>query len=132
MYPTKILVVDDAPLMCNHMRTLLKELGYGHVAVATNSTGAMEKFKGNRFNLVFLDIELKELNKETNGLDLLKHFKGMSPKVKIVMVSGFSTPDNVKAALNGGADGFIVKPYHIKKLIDVMEKCNFPVTKTAF
>jgi len=41
-------------------------------------------------------------------------------KAEIVMVSAHSTMDNVKRAIKQGARGFVVKPYSLAKVKDVM------------
>ena len=60
---------------------------------------------------ILLDCDLPQLN----GLDTLKRLKAINPNVPILMVSGLQS--NRSAAMEAGADAFIVKPYDLSELL---------------
>ncbi|MCP4342649.1 MAG: response regulator, partial [Desulfobulbaceae bacterium] len=51
-----------------------------------------------------------------NGRQTYEQMVELKPAQKAVIASGFSESDDVKAALNLGAGGFIQKPYSIDQL----------------
>ncbi|KRP36723.1 MAG: hypothetical protein ABS34_06130 [Opitutaceae bacterium BACL24 MAG-120322-bin51] len=56
-------------------------------------------------DLVIVDIQLPEVN----GLEILNLLKRKFPKIKILIFSGLTSPQTVKIAVRGNADGFINK-----------------------
>ena len=56
-------------------------------------------------DLVIVDIQLPEVN----GLEILHLLKRKFPKIKIIVFSGKTSPQTVKIAVRGNADGFINK-----------------------
>jgi two-component system chemotaxis response regulator CheY len=67
-----------------------------------------------KINLVYLDIELPDIN----GLEILKKIKKQSKKTMVVMVSGENSSANVMDAIKNGASGFIVKPFNSGRISD--------------
>jgi len=58
-------------------------------------------------HIVCLDIGLPD----ADGTELLKELKLRCPTTNVIMVTGTAQGDRVRAALAGGALGYIVKPY---------------------
>jgi two-component system chemotaxis response regulator CheY len=71
-----------------------------------------------KINLVYLDINLVN----ENGLELLKNIKEISSNTSVVMVSGEGSTENVMAAIENEADGFIVKPFNTKRITETLQK----------
>ncbi|MDH5259607.1 MAG: response regulator, partial [Gammaproteobacteria bacterium] len=69
-------------------------------------------------DITFLDIEMPD----GDGLEVLKYIKDNKVKTFSVMVSAHGTFENVKNAMDSGADGFIVKPYSEKKVVEMIKK----------
>ncbi|CAA6678313.1 MULTISPECIES: response regulator transcription factor [unclassified Lentimonas] len=63
-------------------------------------------------DLVIVDIQLPEVN----GLEILHLLKRKFPKIKILVFSGKTSPQTVKIAVRGNADGFINKISGIDEL----------------
>jgi len=68
--------------------------------------------------VTFLDIDMPG----QDGLSVLEGIRATQPGAFIAMVSGHSSPDNVRKALAMGANGFVVKPYKPQRIIDVLER----------
>ena len=85
---------------------------------AHNASSALMTFSLQQPDLVFLDIELPD----GSGIELLKRFKQQKPDCFVVMVSGVSTLDNVKASIASGAASFIVKPFTADKILAVLKQ----------
>ena len=101
-----ILLVDDHPLLRGGMRFLLRSLDAGlEMDEASNCTQALELVAGRSYDLVLLDLKMPGLN----GLDALAALREAAPGMPLVVLSGESDPGVVRAAIEGGAMGFIPK-----------------------
>jgi len=116
---TKVMLADDEELM----RVLLEKILIDSQCVvegkASSGRGMIEILdSGSIPEMTFLDIEMPE----GNGLEVLKYIKDNNIPTFTVIVSAHGTFDNVKIAMDAGADGFIVKPYSEKKVKQVIDK----------
>jgi two-component system chemotaxis response regulator CheY len=106
---TKFLVVDDFATMRRIVRTLLKELGFESVDEAEDGAAALAKLKQGGFDFVVTDWNMPNMN----GLDLLKALRE-HPELKdipVLMVTAEAKRENIIAAAQAGASGYIVKPF---------------------
>ena len=115
----RILVVDDDRLMRAVLVSLIRREGYENVDAAENGQEGLAKLLVQQFHIVFLDIDMRGLN----GIETLRAINESEFDVKVVMVSGISTPDTVLAAKEENAIGFIVKPPTQKKIGDAIDMC---------
>lgn len=120
-----ILIVDDVDYTRQLLRNAILQIAnndelkckrYKFVN-ASNGHDAFVKLEDHKPDLIFLDIELPDMN----GIEILKTIKSKQPTAFIIMVSGESTIDNVKSSLLNGAAGFIVKPFSAIKVADAMK-----------
>ena len=100
---------------------VLKRMGYQFVDTADSAEVALEKVKYVVFDLILLDINLPSMN----GLELLKHLSTKSPNSKVVMCSGSSSDDNIRQAIEDGAEGFLVKPVTPDNLVSLLHRLGF-------
>lgn len=108
--PQYVLLVEDDNVTRRVVSTLLKDT-YA-VVTAHNAQEAVSNYLLYAPDIVFLDIGLPD----QNGLTVLHELKACDHEAFIVMFSGQNSLDNVIAALNAGAAGFVAKPFHTKKL----------------
>lgn len=99
--------------------SLIRREGYENVDAAENGQEGLAKLLVQQFHIVFLDIDMRGLN----GIETLRAINESEFDVKVVMVSGISTPDTVLAAKEENAIGFIVKPPTQKKIGDAIDMC---------
>lgn len=109
-----VLIIDDDSLIRNYIRSTLIAIDGVDVINAATASDGMAKFKRYTPQLVFLDINLPD----KDGLTLLQELLLLDKMANIFMISGDSTFDNVKAALDHGARGFMVKPFSMQKILD--------------
>jgi two-component system chemotaxis response regulator CheY len=76
---------------------------------------------------VFLDINMPVLD----GLQTLQVLRSLDPTAWVVMASGVSLVDKVKAAIKLGAKGFMVKPYSTAKIADALKNFRHARDKGA-
>lgn len=112
----KILVVDDDPTLLEILLETLETLGY-ESAGAVNGQEALSKLKNRSFDLVITDIRMPHLD----GLSLLRNVKEINPKIPVIMITGFSLAYPSQRALREGADGYLVKPFRIDKIEELVK-----------
>jgi len=119
----KILVVDDEPdlelLINQKFRREIKEKRYVFF-FANNGVRALEKLKEvDGIELVLTDINMPEMD----GLTLLAKIKEMNnPLLHSVIVSAYGDLRNIRAAMNGGAYDFVIKPIDLNDLEITIKK----------
>lgn len=112
------LIVDDVSSVREFLRQTLVTMEVSEIHEASNGQDAITSFKTHLPDVVFLDIELPDMD----GQQILKQLKSIKSNAFVVMVSAHSTVDNVKEAISNGAAGFIVKPFSPKKITTIMKK----------
>lgn len=114
----KILIADDQLAMRELLKTILRTLRISNIDVVGDGEQALACYRQQRYDMVFLDIEMPELD----GFSALGQIRGMDPAAFVVMVSAHSSVDNIKKSLDLGARGFVVKPYTSSKIADMLKK----------
>lgn len=113
-----VLIADDENLMRQLLASILRSMGYTNITYAADGAQAVQAINENGIQIAFLDIDMPGFT----GLEVLEIAKNSRPDCFLVIVSAHSGLDNVLAALNAGARGFIVKPYNAQKIHDVLLK----------
>jgi two-component system chemotaxis response regulator CheY len=122
----KFLVVDDFSTMRRIIRNLLKELGYSNVDEAEDGQSALGKLKRDNFDFVITDWNMPGMD----GLQLLQAVRADDSlsKLPVLMVTAEAKKENIIAAAQSGASGYIVKPFTSatldEKLTKIFEKMN--------
>jgi DNA-binding response OmpR family regulator len=108
----RILIVDDDPTVRESHKAILEKNGY-LVDVAENGKEAIAKSKAKLYNLALVDLRLPD----TDGIDLLTAMREAVPRMVKIIITGYPTLENAVAAVNRGADGYVVKPYTMQDLL---------------
>ncbi|MDM7464231.1 MAG: chemotaxis response regulator CheY [Tepidimonas taiwanensis] len=109
MADVRFLIVDDFSTMRRIVRNLLKELGHGDADEAEDGSVALHKLRNGKFDMVITDINMPNMN----GFELLTQIKS-DEKLKhipVLMVTAEARKEDIIAAAQGGAAGYIVKPF---------------------
>ncbi len=114
-----ILIVDDEEQLREIACGMVEMLGYTAVAVNTGAE-AINYLTNNVVDLVFLDMILGE---GMNGLETYTEMLKLNPSQKAVIVSGYSTSDDISKTLDLGASGIIKKPYSLEDIGKAIKKC---------
>ena len=115
-----ILVVDDFPTMRRIVRSLLKELGFENVEEAEDGQEALTKLRAGGFEFVVSDWNMPNLD----GLEMLKEIR-QDPKLSslpVLMVTAEAKKENIIAAAQAGANGYVVKPFTAETLEEKLNK----------
>jgi len=107
----RVLIVDDEPKIVALARDYLERAGFA-VATAYDGKTALASARGDRPDLVVLDLGLPELD----GLDVARTLRAESP-VPIVMLTGRTEESDKLVGLEIGADDYVTKPFSPKELV---------------
>jgi CheY-like chemotaxis protein len=108
-----VLVVDDEPMVLAFVEEALKKLGYKVLtAVDGQQAGEVYSSHANQIDMVLLDMVMPGIT----GLEVCRRLRGINPKVKVILSSGYSSGDVAREARLAGAMGFIGKPYSLEEL----------------
>jgi DNA-binding NtrC family response regulator len=120
--PPEFLIVDDESDVCWALERIIGKGGFASRKAASGREALM-RIKENDFKLIFLDAKLPDVD----GLELAKRIKKISPRMPIVMVSGYFYRDDMtieRALKSGLICAFIGKPFvhsEILKIINAYE-----------
>lgn len=116
----KFLVVDDFSTMRRIVRNLLKELGYVNVDEAEDGVIALKMLKSQNFEFVISDWNMPNMD----GLMLLQAIRADDAlkKIPVLMVTAEAKKENIIAAAQAGASGYVVKPFTAGTLSEKLEK----------
>jgi two-component system chemotaxis response regulator CheY len=120
----KILVVDDFPTMRRIVRNLLKELEFVNVDEAEDGAAGLEKIKNGNYGFVVSDWNMPNMD----GLAMLQAIRAdpSLSKLPVLMVTAEAKKENIIAAAQAGANGYVVKPFTAitleEKITKIFEK----------
>jgi two-component system chemotaxis response regulator CheY len=116
----KFLVVDDFSTMRRIISNLLKELGYSNVEEAEDGVDGLSKLKGGGFDFVVSDWNMPNMD----GLTMLQNIR-KDDELKglpVLMVTSEAKKENIIAAAQAGANGYVVKPFTAATLDEKLSK----------
>jgi len=109
MKKTKILIVEDEPIIALNLQETLEELDYETFGITNNRCRTLELLKNQESpDLILMDIYLQG---PTTGIQLAKELKHSLPNVPIIFLTANSEFATIKEASETFAYGYLVKPY---------------------
>ncbi|HEY3301842.1 MAG TPA: response regulator [Methylophilaceae bacterium] len=114
-----ILAVDDSGSLRQMVAFSLTTAGY-KVVQAVDGVDGLNKAKDSVVDLVLTDQNMPNMD----GLTLIQNLRGLSTyaKVPILMLTTESSDEMKAKGKAAGANGWLVKPFDPKRLIDVVHK----------
>jgi DNA-binding NarL/FixJ family response regulator len=117
--PIRIVICDDHPLFRQGLRRLLETVrDFEVVAEVERGDEVGPAVRKHRPEVVVLDVELPG----GSGIAAVEQIHRDRPETRVLMLSGFSDPTRVRAALRGGADGYILKNAPPAEIIDAIRR----------
>ena len=112
----RILIVDDEIRMCESLAILLNSRGYD-TQCFTDGRKALPYLQEHTCDLLLLDLMMPEVD----GFTVMNGVKEFSPDMPVVIMTAQGSADYAVAALKGGADDYLSKPFEIDELIKRIE-----------
>jgi response regulator RpfG family c-di-GMP phosphodiesterase/tRNA A-37 threonylcarbamoyl transferase component Bud32 len=110
----RLLIVDDEQLVRRMYLSFVRAENF-ECHEASNGEEALRLLNERPFDLVLLDIDMPKLS----GTEVLRRLRAQPPfnNLKIIMVSGGVSPDELSAMLALGADDYLAKPLSRAELV---------------
>jgi FixJ family two-component response regulator len=112
-----ISVVDDDAFVRDATGTLLQSLGFG-VATFASAEAFLESGLADDTSCLITDLQLPGLT----GLDLQQRLIEGGKRMPIIFITGFFLESVRKQALEGGAIGFLRKPFGDESLLECLNR----------
>ena len=114
----KVLICDDSILARKQLKDIISTLGNPTFIEASDGQEAIDKYKANKPDMVFLDIVMPK----KDGNIVISEIIEYDPNAAIIIASSVGTQSQLKCALQAGAKDFVQKPLDKQLVIDVIEK----------
>lgn len=119
----KILIVDDEENITEILSKSLQKVGCNNVYTAENGKIALKMLKDDYFDIVFLDLVLKDMS----GDAVFDEIKRRNIKTNVVFISGKIEVDE-ESLLQKGSIAFLKKPFYMKDIFNILK--NLSIDKT--
>lgn len=103
---TRILVVDDEPLIAQDLKFLLLDMGISEVEVAMSYDEALIRIQTEHFDLALLDIQL---GGPQDGVALAEH--AAQQEIPFIFLTSYYTPEVVARAKQTKPNAYLLKPF---------------------
>ncbi|PLX99187.1 MAG: sigma-54-dependent Fis family transcriptional regulator [Desulfuromonas sp.] len=113
----KILFIDDDKAILELLRVTFEDEP-ADLYFAEDSTSGLKIVREQRPNVAVIDIRLPG----KSGLEILQEIKAINPEIVVIMTTGHNTTQNAIEAMKYGAYDFLLKPFDILNLIDIVNK----------
>lgn len=110
-----VLVVDDDTMLRNALSSLFRSVGL-HVALFGAASELLEFSLPDMPCCMVLDVRLRGLS----GLDLHFQLRQKSVQIPVIFITGHGDIPMTVAAMKGGAEDFIAKPFRDQDLLDAV------------
>ena len=114
----KVLICDDSILARKQLKDIISTLGNPTFIEASDGQEAIDKYKANKPDMVFLDIVMPK----KDGNIVISEIIEYDPNATIIIASSVGTQSQLKCALQAGAKDFVQKPLDKQLIIDIIEK----------
>lgn len=113
----RVLLVDDDEINRLVMGKLLKKHGC-NVTMAENGIQAVEKFKEGKFDLVFMDISMPEMDgyEATRRILDYESKENKKPHTPIIALTAMALKEDKQRCLDAGMDEYLTKPISSEKI----------------
>lgn len=114
---SKLLVVDDEQTICWGLTRLGESIGH-EVITASSAEQALHVVEQSEPDVIVLDVRLPGMD----GLSALDKFRQRLGDVPVVVITAYGDLNTAVKAIGGGAFEYIVKPFDLKQMEQVLRR----------
>ena len=109
----RLLLVDDEKGFVN---VLAKRFRHRNIDVTTAFSGAeaLKILRNQEFDVAVLDLKMEDIN----GLEVLKIFRIMAPRLVVIMLTGHGSAEAARQGIELGAFDYLTKPCELDELLE--------------
>lgn len=117
----KVIMVDDHPLVRRGIESAIRlEETLELTGSAANSTDALHLINEHRPNVALVDLRLHN----EHGLDIVRKGRVISPETRFIILTSYSTEEEIRAAIKENVDGYILKEALPEELIGAIHSVS--------
>jgi DNA-binding NtrC family response regulator len=124
---TTALIVDDDQEVRKTLASILRDENY-LVETAENGKKAIRMCEKTPFDVALIDVQLPDIK----GTELLHILKEKQPKMVRIIITGHPSIESAAKSVNEKADGYIMKPFVIPELLEMIKKLLEEKTNAYF
>ncbi|MDY6788008.1 MAG: response regulator [candidate division WOR-3 bacterium] len=113
-----ILIIDDEIMITDILSKIISRIDYD-THVCRNGQEAMQFFKDNHHNIALTVLDM--IMPGMDGRETFIAIREIDPYAKILIVSGYSSQEDVRDLLEKGDSEFLGKPFRSRELIDAIK-----------
>jgi DNA-binding NtrC family response regulator len=108
----RLLLVDDEE---GYVNVLAKRMARRDMEVGTALSGSegIQRLRKQEFDVAILDLKMEDMD----GIEVLKVFKMMDPKMPVIMLTGHGSEKAAREGLEMGAFDYLTKPCDLEELV---------------
>lgn len=115
--PIKVFVVEDHPVVRLGLKTMLEsEPGIAVVGMAASGQEAIKTVPSAAPDIVLMDLRMPEMD----GLQTISALRVQNPDQKIIVLTNYHSDEDVFAALQGGAMGYLLKSAPLSEVLSAI------------
>jgi two-component system, cell cycle sensor histidine kinase and response regulator CckA len=126
-----ILVAEDKALVRDMVVAALQNQGY-NVLEAANGAEALQvaqQYTAGAIQLLVSDIVMPQMD----GIELAKHFRGLFPDAKVLLITGYFDEPNIRQAVPDPSVALLLKPFMLEELVQKVREAltNNPLARAV-
>ncbi|WP_294963568.1 response regulator [Sulfurimonas sp.] len=98
--------------------TKMLSIYYKHITQAIDGKDGLQKFKNNKFDAIFTDINMSVMD----GISMIKEIRKENSHIPIVIFSAYDNKEYFLQTIECGIDGYILKPFKFEEIKKVVAK----------
>jgi len=114
---SKLLVVDDEVFVRELLAEYFTKLNY-QVRTAGSAVEALQQIGMEDFHVALIDLRMPD----GGGIDVLRAVRKTADDLSIIIMTGYPTVDSAIEAMRAGAYDYVVKPFRLKELDNIVTK----------
>jgi CheY-like chemotaxis protein len=116
-HPQRILVAEDNPINQTVIARTLEKAGH-QVALAQNGRQALEIWAASRFDVIFMDVQMPEMDGLQATQEIRRREQDTSKRTCIMAMTANAMSGDRERCLAAGMDGYFTKPMRAQEVLD--------------
>ncbi|MFZ5775239.1 MAG: response regulator [Thermodesulfobacteriota bacterium] len=112
---TRLLVVDDEAIVGKRLNQVFSKMGF-EIETCTDPAAALAAAANRPFDVVVTDLKMEGMD----GMEVLRRVKAMNPETRVIIITGYASPDTAELARQHGVFEFLAKPFRLDELKQVI------------
>ena len=104
--PIRILIVDDHPVVCTGLTSMLStQAGFEVIGSAASGEEALAILERSKADVLLLDLRMPGMD----GIAVLHALKDKEPSPQVIVLTSFEKDEDIYRSIRAGAQGYLLK-----------------------